>query len=161
MNVEFRTEAAQSPEKEYINGIFVAMRGILCACVGLGPRDEYCPLAAYWNMLYSCSLTFLLIGRYTHGTSIVLPFFSTRKEKKWQVCWDFLHMHIPTLSTITKREMKVLIKLRNFTLISISNTVETMSKKFTQETTSTKQRKRIAGFPFLLMKIKPVGFFSE
>ncbi len=27
MNVEIGTEAAQFPEKEYINGIFVAMRG--------------------------------------------------------------------------------------------------------------------------------------
>ncbi len=26
MNVEIRTEAAQFPEKDYINGIFVAMR---------------------------------------------------------------------------------------------------------------------------------------
>jgi hypothetical protein len=30
MNVEIGTEAAQFPEKEYINGIFVAVYGIPC-----------------------------------------------------------------------------------------------------------------------------------
>jgi hypothetical protein len=32
MNVEIGTEAAQFPEKEYINGIFVAVQPIKDAC---------------------------------------------------------------------------------------------------------------------------------
>ena len=39
MNLEFWTEAAQFPEKEYINGIFVAVYESLClsVCESLGP----------------------------------------------------------------------------------------------------------------------------
>ncbi len=47
MNVEIRTEAGQFPEKEYINGIFLAvkytnigdgmfLRHLSCACIGAG-----------------------------------------------------------------------------------------------------------------------------
>ncbi len=32
MNVEIRTEAAQFPEKEYINGVFVAVCSTECEC---------------------------------------------------------------------------------------------------------------------------------
>jgi hypothetical protein len=38
MNVEIGTEAAQLPEKEYINGIFVAVYSLCWCCLGVcGP----------------------------------------------------------------------------------------------------------------------------
>jgi hypothetical protein len=41
MNVEIRTEAAQFPEKEYINGIFLAVTAQWPAAAGIKKHPEY------------------------------------------------------------------------------------------------------------------------
>ncbi len=53
MSVEIGTEAAQLPENEYINGIFVAVQDGQCAGNNLIFGHLYCMLSVYGRNNYS------------------------------------------------------------------------------------------------------------
>jgi hypothetical protein len=80
MNVEIGTEAAQFPEKEYINGIFLAVRVTVCCTV---------PCLQYYTVYRINIHSHILIIELLYFSSLSSWLFSPSPLTRWTVGWYF------------------------------------------------------------------------